>query len=62
MAIQSRDKKPSLSLDPRMQSVALGPRTNNEQLCSGKIIEDLHTEKYMIPSVVSDTPRLHYIS
>lgn len=29
MAIQFQDKKPSLSLDPRMQSVALGPSTHN---------------------------------
>lgn len=29
MAIQQHHKKPSLSLDPRMRSVALGQSTNN---------------------------------
>lgn len=39
------DKKPSLSLDPPMQSVAPGPSTNKGYLCCGKIIEDRHRAK-----------------
>lgn len=45
MAIHFKNKKPSLSLHPQMQFVALGPSTHNRRLCSGKIIAPRQSAK-----------------
>lgn len=45
MAIHFQNKKPSLSLHPQMQFVALGPTTHNGQLCPGKIIANRQCTK-----------------
>lgn len=58
MAIQFQDNKPSLSLDPRMQSVALGHGAHNGWLCSATIIQHSRKAKGTIPCVMSDAPCL----
>lgn len=45
IAIHFQNKKPSLSLHPQMQFVALGPTTHNGWLCPGKIIANRQCTK-----------------
>lgn len=58
MATQFQDNKPSLSLDPQMQSVALGHGAHNGWLCSATIIQRSRKAKGTIPCVMSDSPCL----